>query len=111
MAVSPMQYLVAENGQRVGVVLSWEDYQQLQSNVALDDDLLTGMGRAALQALADGMLASRYQEKLNQMLERNQRGELSEAERGELDQLLDRVDDLNTLKARALYTLKQQKQK
>jgi hypothetical protein len=106
MTISPVQYLVAENGQRIGVVLSWDDYQNLQAGVPTDPDLLVGMDKAELQALADGMLASRYQVRLSELLERNQQGELDQVEKAELDSLIEKIDDLNALKARAILTLK-----
>lgn len=107
-SVSPkVQYIVTDDGQRTAVVLRWEDYQALRAKVSTDPDLLVGLGEAELEALAEGVLSLRHQAQLNELIERNRRGDLSEAEQRELDQLLARVDSMNTLKARALYTLRQ----
>lgn len=110
MTLSTVQYLVAEDGQRVGVVLSWEDYLNLQSRSTGDPDLLPGMGEAELRVLAEGMLSPRHQQRLGDLLDRNRQGDITEEERQELDALLEQIDDLNALKARAQYTLKQRAQ-
>ena len=105
----PVQYIVEESGQRTGVVLGWEDYQAFQ--VALrtafspDPDLLVGISEPELQVLAEGILSPRYQERLNELLQRNREGALSDDEEQELDLLLEHIDHMNTLKARAPYTL------
>jgi uncharacterized protein YnzC (UPF0291/DUF896 family) len=103
----PLQYIVKEDGQRIGVVLGWEDYQALQAMCSTEGDLLIGLSEPELRALADGMLSSRYQERLNELLRRNREGELSAEEEQELDRLLEQVDYMNLLKARAAYTLQQ----
>ena len=105
----PVQYIVEESGQRTGVVLGWEDYQAFQ--VALrtafspDPDLLVGISEPELQVLAEGILSPRYQERLNELLQRNREGALSDDEEQELDLLLEHIDHMDTLKARAIYTL------
>ena len=106
---SPIRYLVEENGQRVGVVLSWEDYRSLQAALSEDPDLLLGLSEAELQALAEGMLSSAHQSRLDELLRRNREEGLSPEEERELDRLLELVDSMNVLKARAMYTLQQQK--
>ena len=102
----PVQYLVREDGQRTGVVLRWEDYQAIQSAFSTDSDLLVGVSRPELMGLAEGILSSRHQERLDELLQRNREGELSADEERELDHLLERADYMNMLKARAMYTLK-----
>lgn len=52
------------------------------------------------------MLAPAFQARLSQRLERSDRGQLTVDEVQELDELLARIDILDTLKARALYTLR-----
>ena len=105
-AHAPVQYLVNEDGRRTGVVLDWESYQALQqASRAADPDLLVGLSEPELQALGTGMLAAPHQERLNVLLERNREGRLSADEARELDGLLERIDSMNTLKARACYTL------
>ncbi len=104
---SPVQYIVAEDGQRVGVVLGWEDYQELQATFPTDPDLLIGLDQSELQGLAEGILTPQYQKRLNELLHRNREEELSTDEEHELNRLLERLDSLNILKARARYTLQQ----
>lgn len=70
-------------------------------------DLLTGMSFEALDALAEVMLSSASQTRLDALLERNNSSALSSIEAAELDQLLGRIDQLNLLKARARLTLSQ----
>ena len=48
--LSPVRYITEENGQRVGVVLTWQDYQYVQAHLMSDADLLPGMSEAELRA-------------------------------------------------------------
>lgn len=105
---SPIQYLVEENGQRTGVVLSWEDYQNLQAAFSTDSDLLVGLDETELQVLAKGMLSATHQGRLDELLQRSREAKLTSSEQTELDRLLEYVDSMNVLKARAIYTLQQQ---
>jgi hypothetical protein len=105
----PVQYLVEEDGQRIGVVLKWEDYQKLCATHPADPDLLVSLSDAELQALADSVLVPRQQERLSDLLRRNRDEGLSADEKRELERLLERVDHMNVLKARAMYTLQQRK--
>ncbi len=105
----PVQYLVREDGQRTGVVLSWEDYQQLRGTFTYDPDLLPHFDDAELRVLAEGMLATQYQQRLNDLLRRNRAKQLADSEERELDRLLERVDLMNRLKARAMYTLQRRR--
>jgi hypothetical protein len=105
-SLPPVQYLINEAGQRTGVVLNWESYQALQqASHAADPDLLIGLSQPELQALGAGMLAAPHQERLNILQEHQREGQLSADEARELDDLLERIDSMNTLKARARYTL------
>jgi hypothetical protein len=110
LTIKPVQYLVEEDGQRVGVVLRWEDYQELCATHPADPDLLVSLSDAELQALADSVLVPRQQERLSDLLQRNRDKGLSADEERELDRLLEHVDQMNVLKARAMYAL-QQRQK
>jgi hypothetical protein len=101
----PVEYIVTEDGQRTAVVMRWEDYQALQAMLPSDPEALAGLSEAELQALAEGMLSPAHQEHLADLLQRNRETGLSEEERRELDRLLDQVDQMNVLKARALYSL------
>ena len=107
---STVRYLVEEDGQRVGVVLNWDDYQNLQAAVSTDPDLLGNLNEAELKVLAEGMLSSCFQERLDELLQRNREQGLSPDEEHELDSLLETTDAMNILKARATYTLQQRHQ-
>lgn len=104
--LTSVQYLVNEDGQRTGVVLDWESYQALQrANRPADPHVLVGLSESELQSLAAGMLAAPHQERLTALLQINRDGQLNTDEASELDSLLERIDSMNVLKARARYTL------
>lgn len=105
---TPKQYIVTEDGKRMGVVLDWETYEQLQAEQRHDPDLLPNLSESELKLLAEGMLSAPHQSRLKELLKRNQTGKISQSELEELNDLLARVDQMNILKARALYTLQQQ---
>src|SRR5690606_11054048 len=94
-----------EEGQQVGVLLDIEEYRRLTQRSVPDTELLIGVSRAELQALADSELASSAQIRLTDLLARNEAGQLSKEEDAELDQLLEQIDQLTILKTRARYTL------
>ncbi|MFO0978646.1 MAG: hypothetical protein U0996_19725 [Planctomycetaceae bacterium] len=73
----------------------------------LDHELLTSLSEEELEALAASALAPSSQNRLNELLEMNSTGQLSESTRSELDELLAQIDHLNIIKARARYTLEQ----
>tara|TARA_R110002049_G_scaffold285698_4_gene467066 strand:+ start:227765 stop:228013 length:249 start_codon:yes stop_codon:yes gene_type:complete len=73
-----------------------------------ESKILPSVSTAGLEALANSMLAPRSQSRLDELLRRNSEGELSKVEIDELDSLLEQVDELNLLKARAEYTLRHQ---
>lgn len=106
-----IQYIVDDTGQRRAVVLTWEDYEALRAAVSPESDLLIGLSESELRALADGMLSPKHQERLNELLRLNREGQISRREQEELDQFLAQVDSMNTLKARATYTLQQHAEK
>lgn len=68
-------------------------------------DVLLGMSDIELRALADAVLASGHQRRLRTLLRRNKEGKLRDMEKTELDALLEEVDRVALLKARAAYTL------
>ncbi len=70
-----------------------------------DPNMLVGLSRNALMALASGVLASAGQARLTNLLERNRLATLTVVEERELDTLVEEVDQMNLIKARALYTL------
>jgi hypothetical protein len=105
-----MQYITDETGDRVGVVLDWATYQRLLGRVPLelsrDPELLVGLSEGELSVLAKVSLALEVQAELSQLLRRQDRDGLSAVERVRLDEILEEVDRLNLLKARARYTLR-----
>jgi hypothetical protein len=99
------RYIIDEQGERIGVLLDLEEYQQLTRLTPSDAELLVGLSEAELQALAYSALAPAEQERLGDLLARNADGQLSEADQATLDHLLHYVDQLSILKTRARYTL------
>lgn len=71
-------------------------------------ELLTSLDIDELAALADSKLALSAQDRLNELLAKNNEGNLTGDEAKELDFLLARGDQLTILKTRARYTLQQQ---
>jgi hypothetical protein len=102
------RYIIDERGERIGVLLDLEEYQQLTRLTPPDAELLVGLSETELQALAYSALAPAEQDRLNDLLARNADGQLSEADQVALDRLLHYVDQLSILKTRARYTLAHQ---
>ncbi|MEH2351846.1 hypothetical protein [Nostoc sp.] len=99
-----VQYVTNAEGKKVGVLLDLETYQQL-TNLSLDSELLIGLNLDELQALAESYLSPKAQIQLQELLVKNSDKSLSDDETETLDRLLAQVDQLNTLKTRARYTL------
>ena len=99
------RYIIDEQGERIGVLLDLEEYQQLTRLSPSDADLLVGLSEDELQALAHSALAPAEQDRLDDLLARNADGQLSETDQVALDHLLHYVDQLTILKTRARYTL------
>lgn len=72
-----------------------------------DSELLLGLSREELEALADGLLAPAAQVRLDELLFCRREGSLSPDEGNELDRLLCKTDHLTILTTRARYTLHQ----
>lgn len=70
-----------------------------------DAELLTGVSVDELDALAAGILVPSAQARLDELLAEAQQNRLSASAAAELDDLLNKVDQLNLLKARARYTI------
>ncbi len=102
-----VQYVTNQQGERVGVLLNLETYYRLANISAPDKDLLTGLSLEELHALADSQLASTEQIQLGELLTQNAEGQLPPESTTKIDLLLTQVDNLNILKTRARYTLKQ----
>jgi hypothetical protein len=71
-------------------------------------EMLLGLSEGELIALGDGLLVPSAQGRLDELLRRNAEGGISPQETRELDSLLARIDQLNILKTRARFTLRQQ---
>ena len=99
-----VQYITNAQGEKVGVLLNLETYQQL-TNLSLDSELLIGLSIDELQALAESSLFPKTQMQLQELLIKNSQNQLSKVETETLDKLLTQVDQLNIIKTRARYTL------
>ena len=73
-----------------------------------ETNLLPNVSASGLKALANAMLAPKAQSTLEELLARNSGGQLSDSEAADLDSLIEQIDELNLLKARAEFTLRQQ---
>lgn len=73
-----------------------------------ETNILPNVSVSGLKALADAALVPKSQSKLDELLARNAIGKLAKEEMQELDSLIDQIDELNLLKARAEYTLRYQ---
>lgn len=98
------RFLTNARGDRIGVVLDLETYQQLLARKE-DAELLTELSDAELVALAESRLAPEDQQRLGALQEKCDAGALSEDENEAFERLLAQIDQLNVLKARAQYTL------
>ncbi len=101
----PVEYLVSEDGTRTGVVLRWEDYEALRAGAQHDPDVIVGLSEAELRALSSSRLAVGSQDRLADLLDLNRQGRLNVDEARELDELIEYIDQMNILKARAALTL------
>jgi hypothetical protein len=105
------RFITDPNGKRVEVILDLESYQKFLQSQMQDENLLIGVSDAELRALAKGKLATDEQERLSNLIRREKAGDLSPEETQELDTMLEDLDQLNLLKAKALYTLKVRQEK
>lgn len=82
-------------------------WRQGADTTLADDSLrpLSGMTTSELQVLADAVVSAAQQEKLHELLDKNSAGMLSPEEANILDALVEAVDQVAMLKARAMYTL------
>ncbi|MGF1672127.1 MAG: hypothetical protein ACFCUV_00385 [Rivularia sp. (in: cyanobacteria)] len=100
-----VRYLTNEQGERIGVLLNMEAYQQVANVLVLDSECLSGLSLDELKALADSKLAPAFQARLDELLAQNVESQLSADEIAQLDRLVAQVDQLTILKTRAKYTL------
>lgn len=66
---------------------------------------LRGMTESELRALAEAVVAPDRQQQMQSLLVANRTGALNPEEEATLDNLIDEVDQVALLKARAMYTL------
>lgn len=102
-----VQYITTEEGEQVGVLIDMDLYRRLVASERDDPELLLELTEEELRALAESKLAPVHQARLDELLVRQKQETLSAEEAAELDQLLAQVDQLNILKTRARYTLRQ----
>ncbi|MEH2304045.1 hypothetical protein [Nostoc sp.] len=100
-----VQYVTNTRGDKVGVLLDLETYQQL-TNLSIDSELLIGLSQDELQTLAESSLFPKSQIQLQELLIKNSENNLSDEEAQIIDRLLMKIDQLNIIKTRARYTLK-----
>ena len=67
--------------------------------------VVSGMNESELKALAEAVVSPERQQHIQALLAANREGALSAEQEAALDNLLDEVDQVALLKARALYTL------
>lgn len=102
-----VQYIVTEQGKQVGVLLDMVAYQQLLAGSPPDPELLSGLSREELEALAASKLALETQLQLDDLLESQKQSVLSVDDEAQLEHLLAQYDQLTILKTRARLTLKE----
>jgi hypothetical protein len=105
------RFITDPNGKRTEVILDLESYQTFLQSQMLGENLLVGVSETELRALAKGKLATDEQEWLSSLIQREKAGEFSPEETQELDTILGDLDQLDLLKAKALYTLKVRQEK
>ena len=98
------RFVTNAQGERVSVILDLETYEQMLASQD-DPEILTGMAEVELTALAESKLAPEAQQQLKRLSEKSGGQTLSKNESEDLARLLEQIDYLNILKARARYTL------
>jgi hypothetical protein len=98
------RFLTNDKGQ-VEVVLDVATYERLLRSQSSDPKLLRDLTREQLEALAKGTLTTSEESKLHQLVEKKKKEGLTPEETVRLDELLEQVDQLALVKARAMYTL------
>jgi len=104
-----VNYLTDEQGQKIGVLMDLDTYDRLTNSTNTDTELLLGLNKEELIALATTKLAINEQEELSSLLAKNQSQILNNNEEKKLEYLLAKIDNLNILKTRAIYTLEKLK--
>lgn len=99
------RFLTNEQGQTVEVVLDVSTYERLLRLQSADPKLLRDFSREQLEALAKSTLTTPEESQLHDLVEKKKAEALTAEETAKLDALLEQVDQLALVKARALYTL------
>ncbi len=77
---SSVRYITNEQGERIGVLLDLDAYQQLTRLAETDPELLQGLSEEELQALSQSSLAPADQARMDDLLAQNADSQLSETE-------------------------------
>ena len=99
------RFLTDDQGQAVEVVLDMDTYERLLLSQSSDPRLLRDFSREQLEALAKSTLTTAEESDLYGLIEKKKGEGLSADETAKLQGLLDQIDQLALIKARALYTL------
>jgi hypothetical protein len=98
------RFLKNNEGQ-VEVILDVATYERLLRSQSPDPKLLRDLTREQLEALAKSTLTTSEESSLHALIEKKKTRGLTPEETLQLGELLEQVDQLALVKARALYTL------
>ncbi len=101
------RFLTNDRGEPVEVILDLDTYKKLVESRVQDPKILRDLSREQLKALAEGHLTTERETMVHDLLEKKKTSALDLAESELLSSLLEQVDQLALLKARAMYTLHQ----
>jgi hypothetical protein len=90
----------------VEVVIDEQTYEALVNSRNPDPLLLRDLTLEQLKALAEGKLTTDVQAQMNGLIQKEKTGQATSEESAALSKLLHQLDQLDTLKAKAFYTLK-----
>jgi hypothetical protein len=99
------RFLTNDRGKPVEVVLDLNTYRNLVESQPRDPKLLRDLSQEQLEALAEGHLTTEREATLHDLIEKKKVAALAPEESALLSSLLEQVDQLALLKARAVYTL------
>ena len=99
------RFVTNDQGQAIEVVLDVSTYERLLRSQSGDPKLLRDFSREQLEALAKSTLTTAEEDKLHSLVEKKKSGLLSGEEAAQLHEVLEQVDQLALVKARALDTL------
>jgi hypothetical protein len=99
------RFLTNNQGQTTEVVLDVSTYERLLSSQSSDPKVLRDFSREQLEALAKSTLTTTEENTLHGLVEKKKTEGLTQDEEAQLGKLLEQVDQLALVKAKALYTL------